>query len=89
MTKTRFLSVFEHGLFQNITMNFGVLLEAALIILIVVLPPLHDIPVTATDWGGFMWVLPIAWAIVLVITEGRKWWTLKHPDGKVAEYFSW
>jgi len=87
--KTRSASVFKHGLFQNTMMNFGLLLELALII-IVVFVPAHQFFQTAVFPGKFWPIILIGWFSLFLAGEGRKYLGRKYQNqNKIINFLMW
>jgi sodium/potassium-transporting ATPase subunit alpha len=90
MIKTRRTSLFKHSIFGNMVMNYGVILEAALMIVFVAIPGLNDIIMRCLLPPGLA-VLPIIYSFVFlwVYNEGRKWYIRRHRKGWFARAFVW
>lgn len=72
--RTEKQSVFKIGLFSNKAVNFGIVFEITLIIILVYFPALysvfHTAPLELSDW-----LLLCIWPpIILLIEEARKIW---------------
>lgn len=87
--KARKLSIFEHGLFQNMIMNMGVIIEILLILFIIFLPPLHDIYITRNFPGKIWAVMLISQFVLFAWSEIRKKISRDHPHSFVATKLNW
>lgn len=88
MCKTRVLSVFQHGLFDNHLMIMGVLLEIAIILIIAFIPPNSFF----LNWNppGYVWaIVLVGWAGLFLINEPRKWLIRNHKGNKVVDFLAW
>jgi sodium/potassium-transporting ATPase subunit alpha len=88
MCKTRFLSVFTHGLFHNMMMNFGVIIELAIII-IVVFAPVHSFFHNGEFPGIYWLVVLVGWAGIFLLNEPRKWAIRNYPNNAFVKLVSW
>ena len=88
MCKTRTRSLFQHGV-GNMMMNFGVIIEIALAIIVVYVPFLN--PIFQSHYlAGQYWLPWLCGAATLWgYNEGRKWWFRKWPRGRVARWLIW
>jgi len=85
---TRSTSIFKHGV-QNIMIVYGVIMEIAILMVICYIPAVQTVFETA-NLGGIQWTWWLASGVCLfLLNEIRKWWTRKHPDGKIAELLAW
>jgi len=72
MCKTRVLSVWTHGWFDNHLMDMGVLLEIAIIMIIAFIP--HDGFFQNHSFPGQIWpIFLVGWVGLFIINEPRKW----------------
>lgn len=90
MVKTRRVSLFQHDVLGNMVMNFGVLLEACLMIIFVGVPGLNTGLMSAKFPPGLA-ALPIIYSFVAlwVFNEGRKWYIRHHRKSLFARIFFW
>lgn len=89
MCKTRNTSIFRHGLFGNVHMNYGVLLEIA-ILLIIVFTPAHSFFMSAIFPGRFWPVIFLGWFALFMVNEPRKWAGRHYAkDNKVMRFLMW
>jgi len=85
ISKTRRLSIFQHGMRQNKFMLFSLLAETAFCIIFVYgLGNIHEsIPMRPVPWYG--WVVPIPFALAIFIyDEVRKFFVRKR--GKIGDF---
>ena len=86
--RTRQKSVFSHG-FRNAVCNYGVVIELAILIILIYVPALQS-PFSTMNQEGKFWTPWIGSLICLfLLNEVRKYWTRKHPKGKVAKWLLW
>ena len=88
MCTTRQSSIFFAG-FKNDRLKLGVIIEIAILLLVDYVPFLQRI--FGTYGIDIIWWTPWLWSLVvlLAVTEGRKAWTRKFPEGKVAKLLMW
>ena len=89
MCKTRFASVYTHGIFNNVVMWYGVTIELALIIIFIFVPNLNAVLVGLPFPSKFWPIFLLTWACFLLLSEGRKYIGLVRPEGFVAKYVNW
>jgi len=88
--RTCTVSIFSHGFFSNTISNFGVVIASCLAIFVVYTPGLRDITLSRNPRS-----LPIFYAAILIAgvlliwTEGRKWFTRTYPEHKINGYLAW
>jgi len=80
MCKTRFQSVFTKGIFDNITLCYGVAIEIALIVLIIFAPSSHTIFQTSSFPGQIWGVLGLAWFTLFIWHESVKYLKRNWPN---------
>ena len=86
--RTRQKSVFSHG-FRNAVCNYGVVIELAILIILIYIPAFQS-PFSTMNQEGKFWTPWIGSLICLfLLNEVRKYWTRKHPKGKVAKWLLW
>lgn len=88
MCKTRHVSVFKHGIFKNVVMLYGVLVEFLLLMLFIYVPGLQDVMETENvSWYGW---LPFVGTVVTLwtVVEVRKYFYRRHPDNRVLKLLS-
>jgi len=73
LAKTRFASVFHHGLFGNVVLLYGVVIEVILIMLLVFTPGVQDFFGTAAFPGRFWACVLLVWGVLLIFCEGKRW----------------
>jgi len=82
MCKTRFISIFRHGVFNNIVLLYGVTIEICLMVLIIFVPSSHTI-FQSNDFPGEFWpILFLSWFSFFVLHEGAKWLKRTYPQNK-------
>jgi len=87
LCKTRCITIFEHGIFNNLVMNYGVLVEIGLIIIIVFVPWLNTILLTNPSFPGKYWALVLISHLALFIySEPRKYFARKFPNSVINRY---
>ena len=89
MCKTRFSSIFSHGIFNNMMMWYGVIIELLLIFIFLFVPKLNAVLVGLPFTGKFFPLFLVPWATLFVVNEGRKWIGRKYPGGFVAKWINW
>ena len=89
MCKTRYTSVFKHGLFNNVVMWYGVTIEMCLIIIFIFVPNLNALLVGLPFPSKFWPIFLVTWALLLLFSEGRKYIGMVRPGGFVARYVNW
>jgi hypothetical protein len=91
MIKTRRISLFQHPIFDNMVMNFGVIAEACLMIIFVAIPGLNTVLMRAILPKNGLAVLPIIYSFVALWgwNEGRKWYIRRHRKSLFARWFFW
>jgi len=85
MAKTKLVSIFVHGIFNNMVMFYGVLIEITLIVIIVYVPSSNTICGTLPFPGQYWALLLGVWATIFVYQEGSKWLRRNHPG--IGKYF--
>jgi len=73
--RTRTQTIFKHGLFNNMVLNYGVLVEISLIIIECFVPVVHD-TVMGFNYNIYkpLWALfLLVWACLFVLIESTKW----------------
>ncbi len=90
MIKTRRMSLFRHNVFGNMVMNFGVVIEACLMLIFVAIPGLNTGVMSAQLPPGIA-ILPLIYSLVGLwgFNEGRKWYIRRHRKGLFAKVFFW
>ena len=88
MCKTRVLSVWQHGWFDNVTMDYGVLLEIA-IILIIGLIPANNFFQNERFYGVYWTIFLVGWGGIFLLNEPRKWAIRNIKGNKVVNFFAW
>jgi sodium/potassium-transporting ATPase subunit alpha len=88
--RTAIISVFEHGIFTNMTTNLGVCIAILLGCMVVYIPVLQKIdgagdaiPETLAVGTTMAFVLIWGW------TEGRKWFSRNYPRHWLNGYLQW
>jgi len=80
MCKTRFVSIFRHGWFNNVVLLYGITIEICLIILIVFTPSSHLI-FQSMDFPGRFWpILFLSWFSFFAFHESAKWLKRNYPQ---------
>ncbi len=90
MVKTRRISLFKHSILGNMVMNYGVIIEAALMILFVAVPGLNTNLMGAQLPPGLA-ILPLIYSglALWIFNEGRKWYIRHHRKSLFARIFFW
>jgi len=89
LCKTRTLSLFQHGIFNNHMMISGVIIQWCLIIIILYLPWTQSFFGTHTFPGQFWALLFVVWTALFLLHEVRKAWVRTYPKGAVDKVLSW
>jgi len=88
--KTRGLPIWEHELFGNITMIYGLLFEAALLMLIVYFPYTQSFFGSADPQPASLWAFALmGMAVFFLINEPRKWVIRHYPKSGFTKVFAW
>lgn len=88
--KTRVLSVFDHGLFNNMVMNYGVVLEIFLAVFIVFVPWSQPFFGTKGFQPSYQWAFILIPATILLLrAEITKYFTRQDKEGVAATYLNW
>jgi len=88
--KTRRVPLWQHGMFNNITMIFGVILEVSLMLTIAYAPPFQSFFGTASFTPTSLWAFFLLGGFCLfLVNEPRKVYVKANPDSFVAKYLSW
>jgi len=83
MCKTRFISVFRHGFFNNIVLLYGVVIEICLMVLIIFVPSSHTI-FQSNDFPGKLWpILFLSWFSFFAFHESVKWLKRSYPQNQI------
>jgi len=86
LCKTRVTSVFQHGLFNNMVMNYGVLIEACIIVITVYTPGLQggigSLPFPPQFWA----LLLVSWTTLILYNEGSKFFIRKFPNSGFVRF---
>ncbi|GAB9476274.1 putative hydrolase [Globisporangium polare] len=92
MCKTRRISIFRHGIFNNIVMVYGTLLSVTLAVILVYVPSVNDVmgaePATYAPWLFALGTGAITW----LYREGTKYIARRDFDDKpgfVSKYLLW
>ena len=90
MIKTRRMSLFQHAIFKNMVMNYGVIIEAALMMIFVAIPGLNTTLMRAQLPPGLA-VLPIIYSFIALwgYNEGRKWYSRHHRKSLFTRLTFW
>lgn len=89
MCKTRFASLAQHGIFNNMVMLYGVGIEVFLIIIFIFIPHLNSVLVGLPFPSKFWPLFLVPWAALFICGEGRKFVARRFPDGFVSKYLNW
>jgi len=88
MCKTRVLSIFQHGWFDNFNMNIGVLLEIAIIMIIAFIPAYSFFG--NGQFPGIFWlIILVGWAGLFILNEPRKYLIRHYKGNKVVDFLTW
>ena len=87
--KTRSISLLQHGIFNNVVMIYGILIEISLMCLFIFTPKMNELLVGKPFEGVYWLLLPIPGVIILILTEVRKYAARNNPKGFVATYLNW
>jgi hypothetical protein len=86
--QTRVLSVWQHGWFDNVIMDYGVALEIAIILIIGLIPP--DGFFNQRPFEGIIWLVPlVGWAGIFLINEPRKWLIRNVHGNRFVDFLAW
>ena len=94
MCKTRQMSLFQHGI-QNPMTVYGVIIEVMILMLIIFTPGLTKVFTTngklndSNDYALYFCPWLGTLICLWIYCEARKWYTRKHPTGKVAKLLMW
>jgi sodium/potassium-transporting ATPase subunit alpha len=93
MCKTRRASVFQHGIFQNVTMIYGTLLEFSLLIILVYVPGVQEF-MGAANVGYIPWLVSFGSGMLIwIYNEQRRAYVRaqkkKGKKNKILRYISW
>lgn len=88
MCKTRVLSVFKHGIFDNINMNIAVILEIAIIIIIAFIPA-HSFFGNGVFPGIFWLIILVGWAGLFLLNEPRKYLIRNVRGNRFVDFLTW
>lgn len=89
VSKTRLLSVFQHGIMNNNFLLFAIVFEVCLMVLLVYVPPFNSVFGTEALWGPH-WLLGVPWMVFLfAYDETRKWLMRRSPEGYVRRSTYW
>ena len=87
--KTRHVSVFEHGFFNNSTTLFGVLIAILVMVIVVFVPGLNAVMLTAS-FPGPVWAVNLLYLLYIgTITEGLKHQARVDPGGWISRHLVW
>jgi magnesium-transporting ATPase (P-type) len=89
MCKCRNASIFTHGLFGNMVMNYGAIIELTLIMFVVFVP--FSQPFFGTkQFLPILWILPLA-PFVLIFSRNElvRYMARNYPDSWVAQNLNW
>ncbi len=87
--KTRHVSVLQHDMAQNATTFFGVTIAILVLLLVVFVPGLQAIMLTAS-FPGPVWACSLIFLVYIAcVTEGLKYCARAHPGGWVAQNLVW
>ena len=88
MCKTRVLSVWTHGWFDNVLMDYGVCVELAIIFIIAFIPA--DNFFQNKSFPGFVWsIFLVGWAGLFLLNEPRKWLIRNYRTNKLVDFLAW
>jgi len=74
VSRTRTQSILKHGIFSNMTTNYGVLIEIALIIIFIFVPSVANVLEFDYRLPKPLWALFIlGWGLVIIWNEGGKY----------------
>jgi magnesium-transporting ATPase (P-type) len=87
--KTRTVSVFEHGIFNNRYINIGVIIEVAIVVFLIYVPPMQDIFLTNTM--TIIYWLPFLGTgfLLFAYNESRKYFIKANPSSKLSQMMLW
>jgi magnesium-transporting ATPase (P-type) len=89
LTKTRSVSIFEHGPLKNALTAYGVLAEVGIMVFFVYTPFLQSLFQTAS-LPAYWWATSFVTLLILgPYTEYSKKWTRENPEGWWARNMQW
>ena len=87
--KTRHVSVFDHGFFNNPMTIFGTVLEILVMVIVVFVPGLNSIMFTAS-FPGPVWAVNLLYlAYIGTVTEALKHQARVNPGSWVSRNLVW
>ncbi len=87
--KTRHVSIFEHGFFSNSMTLFGVLVELLVMVIVVFIPGLNTIMITAS-FPGPVWAVSLLYLLYIAcVTEALKHKARVDPGCWVSQNLVW
>jgi magnesium-transporting ATPase (P-type) len=89
MTKTRRVSLFEVGIFNNAVMMLASFTSLSMAMVFIWTPQANAVLVGTPFPGGIWSVFLIGWALLFVLCEGRKWAGRAHPTGFINKHLNW
>jgi len=87
--KTRFVPLLSHGIFNNMQLNYGVIIELAIMLVVIYVPGSQPFFGTSGFPGKFWAIQFVSFGILLLASEPRKIWARNHPEGWVAHHLLW
>jgi len=87
MCKTRFISIFQHGFFNNVVLLYGVVIEICLMVLIIFVPSSHTIFQSNDFPGAFWFILFLSWFSFFIFHETLKWAKRTYPQNPIIAKF--
>ena len=89
LCKTRVASIFTHGIFRNTVTIFGVFISLIVMVVVVFIPALQPIFLTA-NLGGIGWLPHLVFLLIMLpYTEMTKWAARNHPESWWATRMAW
>jgi len=87
--KTRRMSVWKHGLFNNFAMNLGTIISICFAVIMVYAPFLHPV-LLSHSVRGWAWLPQFGSLLFLTgYNTWRKWYANRHRDSFVARWLIW
>ena len=89
MCKTRHVSILEHGFFNNPVTLYGVVVEILVLFLVVFVPGLNSVMLTA-PFPGPVWAISLIYLVyIFAVTEYTKYKARVDPGGWISQNLVW
>ena len=87
--KTRHVSVLEHGMFLNHMTHVGVTIEILVLLLVVFVPGLNSVMLTAS-FPGPVWAVSLIYLVyIATVSEWLKRMAREQPQGWISQNLVW